>query len=153
MEAIDRVLREFGARMGMDGLAFDGDGICVLRFDEVTVNLELERDKGAEGQLHAFSVVAELPQDEARATAVCRHALEQNVGLMLAGAGSVGLRQPHGLVLANSVGAAGLDVNGLEAFLERQVVVAEGMREAAGSIVGEAGDASPMQIPCTALRI
>ncbi len=153
MEAIDRVLRDFGARMGMDGLAFDGDGICVLRFDDVTVNLELERDKGAEGLLHAFSVIAELPRDEAQAAAVCRHALEQNVGLMLAGAGSVGLRQPYGLVLANSVGAAGLDVNGLEAFLERQVTVAEGMREAAGSIGGEAKSDCFMHLSGTALRI
>ncbi|MBZ2170573.1 CesT family type III secretion system chaperone [Nitratidesulfovibrio sp. SRB-5] len=153
MEAIDRVLRDFGARMGMDGLAFDGDGICVLRFDDVTVNLELERDKGAEGLLHAFSVIADLPRDEAQAAAVCRHALEQNVGLMLAGAGAVGLRQPHGLVLANTVGAAGLDVNGLEAFLERQVTVAEGMREAAVSLCDKAEDACTMLMPGTALRI
>lgn len=153
MKAIDRVLREFGDRIGMDGLAFDGEGICVLRFDDVTVNLEVERDKGTEGLLHAFTVIAQLPQDEAQAAAVCRHALEQNVGLMLAGAGSVGLRQPYGLVLANTVGAADLNTNELEAFLERHVLVAEGMREAATAIGAEAENASAMQLPTTALRI
>ena len=46
MHPIAHIIAKFGATIGMDGLETE-NGVCTLRFDDVTVTLECAENDGA----------------------------------------------------------------------------------------------------------
>lgn len=61
MHPIAHIIAKFGATIGMDGLETE-NGVCTLRFDDVTVTLECAENDGA---LYLYSRVCGLPESDA----------------------------------------------------------------------------------------
>ena len=61
MHPIAHIIAKFGATIGMDGLETE-NGVCTLRFDDVTVTLECAENDGA---LYLYSLVCGLPESDA----------------------------------------------------------------------------------------
>ena len=61
MHPIAHIIAKFGATIGMDGLETE-NGVCTLRFDDVTVTLECAENGDA---LYLYSRVCGLPESDA----------------------------------------------------------------------------------------
>ena len=131
------VLTEFAWTVGLDDLAFDADGHCVLGIDAVIVNLERDEEGG---MVVLYSVIGRPGGD---ATAVHRALLRaQYLGVETRGM-TFGLRpEDDAVVLSRALDLATLDVASFQAALQAFVDMAEAWTARLPELGTAAGDAS-----------
>ena len=136
-----RVLREFGAKIGLPQIDFNSDNFCTLAFDDVIVNLELP---GAGEYLACYlwiaAVEADRRPDVAQAVADANYLFSGTHGATL------GMSRSSGdLVLAAQVADATLILPRLEQILENLVNLAQAWRIRLAE--GAHPDAAPSPTP------
>ena len=149
------LIREFGAAVGLEDMAFDDQQRCNIMFDDVPVSLELS---GGEDSLYIYSVLGPEPAEGAKA--LYEELLKANYAFAQTGGATLALDPAGGgIVLMREEPVDALRLPQLEALIENFVNVAEGfmasLAEGAlanaaqaidsrpGEPVGDGGDAAP----------
>ena len=118
---IDAILADFGASIGIPDLSFDENGFCCLFFDDVAVNLELDR---AAGRLVAYANVGALP--EKPDVEFQQMLLEANYFYRHTDGGTLGTdRESRLVVLAYQTPLVSLDLQRFNRLIENFVNMAE----------------------------
>lgn len=119
-----RVLREFGAKIGLPQIDFNSDNFCTLAFDDVVVNLELP---GAGEYLACYLWIAAVEAD--RRPEIAQAVADANYLFSGTHGATLGMSRSSGdLVLAAQVADATLNLPRLEQTLENLVNLAQAWR-------------------------
>jgi hypothetical protein len=133
------LVREFGARIGLPQIDFDGDNFCTLSFDDVIVNLE-----SADGSefLSCYLWIAAV--DEERRPAVAEAVADANYLFAGTHGATLGMSRSSGdLVLAAQLAEATLTLTRLEQTLKNLVDLAQAWRVRLAEEVAPASSSRP----------
>jgi hypothetical protein len=139
-EALDSLLTELAEDAGLDTLSLDDDGTCILRLDQVPVQLDYWSD---EDQLCLFAPLGDLPEF---GQSVMAQLLDANVLFSGTRKSTLGVAAGTRLVtLQRLVPVAGLDLPGFQQVLEDFVAAAEHWQRWLASAAADAsgGEAAP----------
>ncbi|MCZ0944080.1 MAG: type III secretion system chaperone [Gammaproteobacteria bacterium] len=137
------LIREFGAAIGLEEMAFDDQQRCNLMFDDVPVSLELS---GGEDSLYIYSVLGPEPAEGAKE--LYSELLKANYAFAQTGGATLALDPGGGgIVLMREEPLEILHLPQLEALIENFVNTAEGLiasvAEASLSNAAQAIDSEP----------
>jgi len=115
------LIREFGAAVGLEDMAFDDRKRCNIMFDDVPVSLELS---GGEDSLYIYSVLGLEPAEGAKE--LYAELLKANYAFAQTGGATLALDPAGGgIVLMREEPVGALRLPQLEALIENFVNVAE----------------------------
>jgi hypothetical protein len=118
------LLSEFGRRLGIPDVTFDGQANCRLGFDDIVLDIEWQSDAG---ELVIQSDIGDLPSQ--RNAEFLTRLLELNLGSALTTAGSVGInRNTNRLIYTDHTPLRGLTIETLERFIQVSVNLVEAWR-------------------------
>lgn len=118
------LLSEFGRKLGIPDVAFDGAGNCRLGFDDIILDIEWQSEAG---ELVVQSDIGELPST--RDAEFFMRLLELNLGSGLTTAGSIGInRNISRLVYTDHTPLRGMTIETLEQFIQVSVNLVEAWR-------------------------
>jgi hypothetical protein len=142
-ERADRLLAEFGALIGLDGLALDEAGNAQLAFDEVFVNLDLDEARNA--------LVATAPLGDTQAPDVYARLLDANLFWSGTAGGTIAREPVTGsIVLLHDFPLSEHDSTSFSSALEGFVDAAETL--AADIAAGGTSDRSDADLPQNSYR-
>ena len=120
-ENMQALLKEFGSRIGIEGLSLDRNGFCCLFFDDIAVNVEVPADSD---QVFFYVNLGEIPR--ANAAELFEKLLEANHLYRKTAGGTIGIDKAADVIsLAYQCPIQVLDIGRLEKILENFVNTAE----------------------------
>ena len=145
VENHQRTFADLGKLLGIEDLAFNAAGICVMGFDETIFRFEYQAERG---EILASSIVGRLPEDAP--AQVPWDVLMMNAASLANGAGSVGI-DPHtsNLVWFDRTLAKWLTVDGLQAWIKTGLARHEFWQSMLPQMVMVRSDEQSLQIHMT----
>jgi hypothetical protein len=118
------LIAEFGRKLGIPDVAFDGEGNCRLGFDDVILDITWQKETR---ELIVESVIGELPSH--RDGEFYARLLELNLGAALSAAGSIGIdRGVNRLAYTDHTPLRGMTIESFERFIKVTVDLVEAWR-------------------------
>lgn len=107
------ILSSFGQKIGIPDIQFDDDGQCILKFDDVTVNLELNQDATQIIVSSPLTSLSEQPNE-----ALMLRYLALNYIALIHGTGGIGFDEgTRQLMFVERIPLLGLDDDRFEAIM------------------------------------
>ncbi len=130
---LEKILGEFGNRIGIPNLSFDEHGYCCLMFDDIVVNIEADSDSET---LFLYSNVGDLPSESS--PSLYQTLLEKNFLFRGTGGGTLGIdKNTQIIAYAYQIPFKLVTIESFERTLESFVNISEDLTQTINDVLKE----------------